>query len=151
MSQKIAVKNPNVILAIGGLWVLLVILGLVLAALFWRSFQPAWTQFANDGPLGAMMSERARMPGPCAGTWGDLNGSGIQEPSAVPNATFSLNWLLGPLGFSKFYPPLTLLILGTCAWFCFRQLGLSDLESVVGGLVAALSPDFFNVACWGVG
>jgi hypothetical protein len=151
MSQKSAVKSSSRVPRVGGLWVFLLVLGGVLAVLFSRSFDPAWVQFANDGPLGAMMSERARMPASFTGAWGDLNGYGIREPGAVPNVTFCLNWLLGPLGFSKFYPPLTLLILGTCAWFFFRQLGLGTLAAVLGGVAAALSPDFFNVACWGVG
>lgn len=129
----------------------LLLLVALLGVLFWHSFLPAWTQFANDGPLGAMMSERARMPEPFLGTWGNLNGYGIREPSAVPNATFSLNWLLGGLGFSKFYPPLALLILGLGAWFFIQQLGLGALAALLGGLAAALSPDFFSVACWGVG
>jgi hypothetical protein len=151
MNQKNAVKNSGRSPLPCDSGILLLALIGVLAVLFWRSFQPAWTQFANDGPLGAMMSDRARMPGPFTGTWGDLNGCGIREPSAVPNVTFSSNWLLGALGFSKFYPPITLLILGVCAWICFRQLGLGSLASVLGGLAAAFSPDFFTVACWGVG
>ena len=151
MSQKRAVKSSSRALRAGGLWVLLLVLGGVLAVLFWRSFHPAWVQFANDGPLGGMMAERTRVPATFTGAWGDLNGYGNRELGAVPNITFTLYWLLGPLGFSKFYPPLTLFILGACAWFFFRQLGLGTLASVLGGLAAALSPDFFNVACWGVG
>ncbi len=123
----------------------------ILVLLFLRSFAPAWVLFANDGPLGAMMSERGRVPASFTGSWSDLNGYGIRDNGALPNITFGVYWLLGPLGFSKFYAPLTLLILGTCAWFLFRQLGLGTLAAILGGLAAALNQDFFGVACWGVG
>lgn len=151
MSHKSSAQNLTRPRVPGGLWLFLMLLCGVLAVLFWRSFHPAWVQFANDGPFGAMMSERLRLPAAFGGTWGELNGYGIREPGAMPNVTFLLLWLLGPLGFAKFYPPLTLLILGACAWFCFRQLGLGSAAAALGGLAAALSPDFFNVACWGVG
>jgi hypothetical protein len=151
MNRNNRPKNEGLFSRAGGLWILLLVLVSVLGALFWRSFDPAWVQFANDGPLGAMMSERAQLPEAFTGSWGDLNGYGSRELAAIPHITIGFNWLLGPLGFSKFYPPLTLLILGACAWFCFRQLGLDAPASVLGGLAAALSPDFFNVACWGVG
>jgi len=151
MNQKSPILNPSQLSRAGGLWILLLILGGVLGALFWRSLEPAWVQFANDGPLGAMISERAQLPATFTGRWGDLNGYGLREPASVPNMTFSLHWLLGPLGFSKFYPPTTLLILGLGAWFLIRQLGLGTLAAVLGGLAAAFSPDFFSVACWGVG
>lgn len=129
----------------------LLTLGLVLIALFWRSFHPGWTVFSNDGPLGALMAERTDVPATFMGSWADLNGYGIRENGALPNVTFALLWLTGPLGFSKFYPPFTLFFLGTCAWFLFRQLRLGNLAAMVGGLAAALTPDFFGVACWGVG
>lgn len=126
-------------------------LGLVLIALFWRSLHPGWTVFSNDGPLGALMSERTQVPAAFVGSWADLNSYGSREAGALPNITFAMLWLTGPLGFSKFYPPFTLFILGACAWFFFRQLRLGNLAASVGGLAAALTPDFFGVACWGVG
>ena len=151
MNQKSTVKNGSRVARVGGLGLFLLLLGGVLSVLFWRSFDPAWVQFANDGPLGAMMSERGRVPETFTGGWSDLNGYGMRDPGAVPNLTFGILWLLGPLGFAKFYPPLTLLIVGTCAWFLFRQLGLGTLAAALGGLAAALNQDFFGVACWGVG
>lgn len=151
MSQKSVVKNSSRVARAGGLGFFLMVLGGLLAVLFWRSFNPAWVQFANDGPLGAMMSERGRVPGVLTGGWADLNAYGYRDSGAQPAITTGLLWLLGPLGFSKFYAPLTLLFLGSCAWFCFRQLGLGALAAILGGLVAALNQDFFGVACWGVG
>ena len=62
MSQKSAVKNSSRVLRAGELWVLPLVLGGVLAVLFWRSFHPAWVQFANDGPL----QKAAMQAGPCA-------------------------------------------------------------------------------------
>jgi len=127
------------------------ILCVVLGLLFVRSFDPAWVVFANDGPLGAMMAERGQVPETLTGSWADLNGYGARDPGALPNITFGLLWVLGPLGFAKFYAPIALLLLGLCAWFLFRQLGLGNLAAMLGGLAAALCSDFFGVACWGVG
>lgn len=127
------------------------ILCVILALLFLRSFDPSWVVFANDGPLGAMMAERAQVPEAFTSSWADLNGYGARDPGALPNLTSALLWILGPLGFAKFYAPITLLFLGICAWFLCRQLGLGNLAALLGGLAAALCSDFFGVACWGVG
>jgi hypothetical protein len=151
MSRKQAVENRTVPWQSAGPGLFLLVLGLVLGVQFWRSFHPAWVQFANDGPLGAMMAERTRVPATFTGAWGDLNGYGNRELGAMPNITFALYWLLGPLGFAKFYPLLTLLIFGTSCWFFIRQLGLGPMASLLGGLAAALTPDFFCDACWGTG
>lgn len=72
MSQKSVVKNSSRVARAGGLGFFLMVLGGVLAVLFWRSFNPAWVQFANDGPLGAMMSERSQLPATFTGRWGRL-------------------------------------------------------------------------------
>lgn len=127
------------------------ILCVILGLLFLRSFAPAWVVFANDGPLGAMMAERGQVPEAFTGSWADLNGYGSRDPGALPNLTSGLLLVLGPLGFAKFYAPITLLFLGLCAWFLCRQLGLGNLAAMLGGLAAALCSDFFGVACWGVG
>ena len=44
-----------------------------------------------------------------------------------------------------------LAILGLSAWFCFRQLKLSPLACLLGGLAAVLNTSYFSVVCWGVG
>jgi hypothetical protein len=131
-------------------WLAAVLCG-VLAVLFWRVLDPSWVLFANDGPLGAMMADRGQLPATFSGAWSDLNGYGVRESGAAPDITNGLFWLLGPLGFSKIYAPITLLILGAGAWFLFRQLGLGTVAPLLGGLAAALAPDFFCVSCWGVG
>src|ERR1039458_4164886 len=97
------------------------------------------------------MAERARLPETLFGSWADLNGYGMRDPGALPNLTSAVMWVLGPLGFAKFYAPFTLLFLGICTWFLCRQLGLGTLAAMLGGLAAALCSGFFGVACWGVG
>ncbi len=136
---------------VAGLGVFIGLLCLVLGLLFVRSLDPAYVVFANDGPLGAMMAERAKVPEAFTGSWADLNGYGARDPGALPNLTSSLLWVLGPLGFAKFYAPITVLFLGICGWVLFRQLGLGNLAAMLGGLASALCSDFFGVACWGVG
>src|ERR1035438_6167425 len=142
-------KPPS--LRFAGLAGFLGILCVILGLLFLRSFAPAWVVFANDGPLGAGMAERARLPEALFGSWADLNGYGMRDPGALPNLTCAVMWVLGPLGFAKFYALFTLLFLGICIWFLCRQIGLGTLAAMLGGLAAALCSGFFGVACWGVG
>lgn len=124
---------------------------MILSVLFWRSFDPAWVLFANDGPFGAMVAERSRVPEAFTGGWADLNGYGVRDPGALPSITSFILLLLGPLAFAKFYAPLTLVILGVCSWFLWRQLGLGALAAVLGGLATTLCSTYFGVSCWGVG
>ena len=151
MSQKVPADAKSLLKNRAGLGGFAGILCVILGLLFLRSFAPAWVVFANDGPLGAMMAERAQVPEAFTGSWADLNGYGSRDPGALPNLTSGLLWVLGPLGFAKFYAPLTLLFLGIGAWFLCRQLGLGNLAAILGGFAAALCSDFFGVACWGVG
>ena len=134
----------------GGLVVLLPLLLLVLCVLFRNNFVPGLTLFSNDGPLGQQVTACNRLPAAFSGTWQDVNTIGVRG-GAFPSITYGLLWLLGPVGFSKFYAPTTLLILGLGAWCFFRQLGLAPLACVLGGLAAALNSSFFSAACWGVG
>ena len=122
----------------------------ILAFLFHDCFFPGYTLFSNDGPLGALMVQCRHLPESFSGVWNDLNSIGYREGGAVPSITYGLLWLLGPVGFSKFYAPIVLLILGLSAWYFFRQLGLSSLACILGGLAAVLNSGFFSSACWGV-
>src|SRR5215469_5123261 len=88
----------------------------VLAGLFWGGFLPDHTLFSNDGPLGAITAECRRFPGMFSGAWMDLNTLGYREGGAPPSITYPLQWLLGPLWFSRVYAPFALLFLGICAW-----------------------------------
>ena len=122
----------------------------VLAILFWRSFLPGVVHFSNDGPLGMENSAWMHLPESMVGQWYDLNSIGNNAGAASPDLAILIRWALGPVGYGKFLAPIALWILGVGAWFCFRQMKLSPLAAVLGGLAAALSSDYFATACWGV-
>ena len=134
----------------GALAVFLPSVLLVLCVLFHNNFLPGLTLFSNDGPLGQQVTACHHLPEAFSGTWEDVNTIGVRA-GAFPSVTYGLLWLLGPVGFSKFYAPMTLLILGLGAWCFFRQLGFTPLACVLGGLAASLNSSFFSAACWGVG
>src|SRR2546427_1642815 len=125
-------------------------LGVILATLFFRSFDQNEVAFSNDAPLGGLSAALNRAPAVFLGAWHDLNWIGSQSPTPPPSLTGALRWLAGPLGFSKWFYPYALLTLGLCAWVCFRQWEFSPLACLLGGLAAALSSHFLSTACWGV-
>ncbi|MGH7939778.1 MAG: hypothetical protein ACREFR_01745, partial [Limisphaerales bacterium] len=125
------------------------LLAVVLAVLFAKSFLPDYVHFSNDGPLGQINAADAQMPGILTGTWMDLNDIGTSGGAAAPDITAMINWILGPVDYSKFYQPLCLLILGIGAWVFFRQLKLSPLAATLGALATALNSSYFGNACWG--
>ncbi len=127
-----------------------VCLGGVVFTLFVPSFQENLTLFSNDGPLGAISSRAATMPAGFTGAWNDLNWVGCKQPSASPNLTSTWDIILKPLAFSKFYAPLSILILGLSAWLLFRELRFAPAVCLLGGLAAALNTDPFSYACWGL-
>lgn len=133
-----------------GLLMAIVLLFGVLAVLFHNVLWPGYTLFSNDGPLGTQMSQSHAVPDTFSGGWQDLNSVGFREGGAFPGISYGLLYLLGPVGYSKFFAPLTLLILGLGAWCFFRQLRLAPLACVLGALAAALNSGFFSGACWGV-
>jgi hypothetical protein len=122
----------------------------VLACLFWRSFLPDFVHFSNDGPLGMQNAAWIHLPEAMSGQWYDLNGIGNSAGAFTPSLTSAICWALGPVFFAKFFPPVALWILGTGAWFFFRQMKLSRLAATLGALAAALNSTFFSDACWGV-
>ena len=132
------------------------LLAVILAALFWKSFLPGYVHFSNDGPLGQQNAAWAQVPGAFTGNWGDLNDIGGNAGASAPDVTASIRLALHPLGaegiilYAKFLPVIALFILGLGAWTFFRQLKLSPLAAVLGGLAAALNSAFFSTACWGV-
>jgi hypothetical protein len=132
-----------------GRWFALLLL-FALATLFWKSFLPGYVHFSNDGPLAQIMSANHRVPGVLTGAWNDLNGIGSSGGAAAPGVTSFLSGVLGPVGFSKFLAPIAMFILGLGAWAFFRQLKLSPLAAMLGGLAAALQSAWFSNACWGV-
>lgn len=122
----------------------------VLSVLLYGVFLPAHTLFSNDGPLGQLMAQCHRLPGRFWGCWLDLNSIGFNGGAASPNIPLILQWLLGPVLFSKFFAIVSLLILGLSAWIFLRQMRLAPLACVLGGLAALLNSTFFSVACWGM-
>lgn len=141
-----------------GLLGALAILAVPLLWLFHASFSADQVLFSNDGPLGVLVAAAQDGLSSFKGVWLGLNWLGMQMPSILPDFTQAIYGLLGPgifgdmgsVYFAKFYPPLSLLILGGCAWFYFRTLGFASSVCVLGGLAAALNSNFFSNACWGL-
>ena len=91
------------------------------------------------------------MPGGFRCIWRDLNWVGSWGGNMPPNVSYLWFWLLGPLGFAKFYAPLSVLMVGLSVWVLFRQLRFKPWVGLLGALAAALNTDFFSYACWGLG
>ena len=127
-----------------------VLLVIILAALFGKSFLPDYVHFSNDGPLGQENARWLRLPDCLTGAWVDLNDIGSNAGSGSLGLTSLTRWILGPVGYVKFFPPIALFVLGLGAWAFFRQLRLSPLAAVLGALAAVLNSAFFASACWGV-
>ena len=121
----------------------------ILCALWAKSFIPGQVAFSNDGPLGEQNTAWQRFPGTLTGSWDDLNDIGIPVGASSPTFTSIETWLLGPVGYSKFYVPIALFILGIGAWTFFRQLKLSPLAATLGALATALNGNYVGNACWG--
>ncbi|HEY1787581.1 MAG TPA: hypothetical protein VGJ73_05470 [Verrucomicrobiae bacterium] len=125
--------------------------GVVLALFLNGVFAPNQVLFSNDGPLGRLNSQCHQLPQRFLGCWLDLNNIGFDGGAASPSISFLMQWLLGPVWFSKFYALLSLLILGLGAWCFFRQLRLAPAACLLGGLAAMLTSIFFCVGTWGLG
>jgi hypothetical protein len=134
-----------------GLLMLLACLGVILSVLFRESFDPNKVAFSNDGPLGVQQSAALTTPAIFKGIWLDLFWIGDTGGHAFADVTLGLLWLLGPVGYAKFYEPTSLLLLGICAWVFFRTLKLNPFLCVVGAIAAALNTNIFSHACWGLG
>ncbi len=134
-----------------GFWPSMAVLVVILAFLFRDSFKTDFAHASNDGPLGSLMSKSLAVPGVLSGYWADGSWVGMNGSVLPTSITFGLLWLLGPIGFAKFYPPITLLLLGASAWIFFRTLKLSPRLCLVATLAAALNMNFFSNTCWGLG
>lgn len=126
------------------------LIAVVLATLFYKCLLPGYVQFSNDGPLGQQMPNWIQLPQGFTGMWDDMNYIGFNGGGYQPSVSAVLRWFLGAVGYSKFYAPAALLILGFGAWTFFRVMGLAPAAALIGGLVAALNSAFFSTACWGV-
>jgi len=135
-----------------GFWLLLLCLTIILGFLFKDVFfKREITLFSNDGPLGVINSEALRVPGAFTGMWMDLYWLGSNASAASVSITYLLVWLLSPVGYAKFYEPISLFLLGLCAWAFFRTLKLPRGMAIVASLAAALNMNFFSNTCWGLG
>src|ERR1051325_4297344 len=144
MKNKTASGTPGVIL-------LVIILALTLIALFHKSFSSEQTLFANDGPLGVLKADYYKAPDGFLGVWDNTHWIGMYGGHFFAIPTYGLLWLLGPVGFSKFYAPSTALILGLCAFVFFRQIGCNSRAAILASIAAALNTNFFSNAAWGIG
>ncbi len=122
----------------------------LLSAFFYGVFPPGHTLFSNDGPLSELVTRSHHLPARFTGCWQDLNVMGFNGGSASPDITLGMQWLLGPVLFSKFYAIISLLLLGMAAWMFFRQSRLAPLACSLGALAAMFNSTIFSVACWGV-
>ena len=142
-------SSPNSTSA--GLLVATVVFTLILILLFWKSFQPEQALFSNDGPLGVANSEALKLPDSFTGYWADLYWLGSNGAHSPASITTLVRWILGPVGYSKFYAPISLLLLGASAWIFFRTVGLRTGLAIVAALAAMLNMNFFSNTCWGLG
>jgi hypothetical protein len=127
----------------------ILLLLVLLAILFWRSFLPDYVHFSNDGPLGQENVDWAKLPAAWTGMWDNLNDTGYNTGSFIPSLSALILWLLQPVGFAKFYAMVALFILGVGAWTFFRALKLSSMAVTLGIFAAVLNSTFFADACWG--
>ena len=151
-SSNPCMKGPSIIakLLTGNWRGTSVLLLLLLCGLFYGVFIPGYTLFSNDGPLSELVTASHRLPERFTGCWQDLNSVGFNGGSAAPDISFSLQWLLGPVLFSKFYAIISLFLLGISAWIFFRQSRLTLLACSLGALAAMLNSTLFSVASWGI-
>ncbi len=122
----------------------------VIGLLFWRSFLPGYVHFSNDGPLGQQNVNWQQMPGALTGMWDDLNDVGFAVGTYTPSIRALLYWSIGPVGYSKFYAPVSLFVLGLGVWAFLRALKFTSFAATMGMLAAVLNSTFFAGACWGI-
>ncbi len=99
----------------------IMLLAVILAVLFCKSFLPGYIHFSNDGPLGQQNTAWAQVPAAFTGAWGDVTSLGGNAGGYPPDLTWLIRWILGPVGYLKFSVPFALFILGLGAWTFFRQ------------------------------
>ena len=132
-------------------WIVRASLAIILLLLFHKSFESGQVLFSSDGPLGTNGAAFNGLPSAFSGIWQDAYFLGDWRGSAPISISWSLLFLMGAVGYAKFYIPATLLILGMSAWTFFRQLKMSTSTCLIAALATALNGGFFSYACWGLG
>lgn len=130
-------------------WLACLLIGAALVVLFWKCFLPDYVHFSNDGPLGLQNTAWISLPQGFFGQWVDNWGTGWSGGAAWPEANSLIHWALGNVGYAKFLIPISLFLLGYGAYFFFRRSGLTTTASILGGLAACLTTNFFSDGCWG--
>ncbi|HEY3855309.1 MAG TPA: hypothetical protein VGO67_13030 [Verrucomicrobiae bacterium] len=144
-------SNPDKKRPSGLFWLVLLLLLGTFSVLCHQGFLPYEVFWANDSALGAMKNSSAQLPGMFTGYWSDFWWIGGAVPSTSPSLSSLLASVLSPEHYLKVYAPLTMVFMGCCAWFFFRQLRFAPWVCVVGGLGAGLNMHYFSNACWGLG
>lgn len=126
-----------------------VLMVVILAGLTWKCFLPDYVFFANDGPLGIQAADFLKAPQSFLGQWFDLWSMGWSAGASFVDFTSLLRWVLGPVRFSAFYFPIAQFVLGYGAFFFFRRSGMGARASILGGLAACLTTNFFSNGAWG--
>ncbi|MDB6057967.1 MAG: hypothetical protein JWO95_1811, partial [Verrucomicrobiales bacterium] len=111
---------------------------------------PSQMLFNNDNPLGWHKAEYNKLPGTIFGVWANLYWIGTEVIGDSPRLTSLAAAILHPILFVKYYPAISLIFLGFCAWLYFRQLKFNPAVCLFGGLAVALNMHFFSCATWGV-
>src|SRR5689334_7815757 len=88
----------------------------VLGVLFFNSFRPGYVHFSNDGPLGSQIASPFKLPEAFSGVWNDLNWLGVNGGTFLIDITSLTKFVLGPVGFAKFLPPVAIFLVGLCSW-----------------------------------
>ncbi|HYE31845.1 MAG TPA: hypothetical protein VEH27_10470, partial [Methylomirabilota bacterium] len=123
----------------------------ILLFVFRKGLEPNQVLFANDAPLGVLMSQADEAAQAFTGYWTPNNWLGIEQPSALPTFTATLFLVINdPVLFAKWYAPLSLLFSALCTWYCFRKLGFHAAVCVIGAIAALLNMNSLSNAAWGL-
>ncbi|HLX72729.1 MAG TPA: polysaccharide biosynthesis/export family protein, partial [Verrucomicrobiae bacterium] len=126
-----------------------VLMLVILGTLFWKCFLPDYVHFSNDGPLGMQSTALLKAPQSFFGQWMDLYSLGWGSGASFVDADSLLRWVISPVGYAKFYIPIAQFLLGFGAYFFFRRSGMGPMASILGGLAACLTTNYFSDGAWG--
>ncbi|MDA7916520.1 hypothetical protein N9B94_04725, partial [Verrucomicrobia bacterium] len=129
----------------------LALMVVVLLFLFRNSFDEGFVHFSNDTPLGGEVAQWDYLNENLNGSWQPLYWLGNENIANRPTVGLLFGIIAGDAVIHhKFFPIFSLWLLGACAWFCFRQLGIRPQVCLLGGLAAMLNMSAFSNTCWGL-